>query len=107
MEIHSTSADFADEWLFCRTEPDPDLIPTRAGLNSVAVDFARSLDQSQMSSNPRLGCAGDDRFIACGDLPLQILRDTPRNTDLDNRLIVDLNRSGLIGNCNQIAALGR
>jgi hypothetical protein len=84
MEIYSTNAGFADEWLFCRTERDPDLSPTRVGLSSVAVDFARSLDQSQMSSDPRLGCAGDDRFIACGDLPLQILRDTPRNTNLDN-----------------------
>src|SRR3984957_12543180 len=63
MGIYSTSAGFADEWLFCRTERDPDLSPTRSGLNSVAVDFARSLDQPQMSSDPPLGCAGDDRFI--------------------------------------------
>src|ERR1700722_5442950 len=82
------------------TRPAPALptsgcLPNRAGprpqrgqsLNDGAVDFARRLDQSQSHSDvglPTLGFEDGDRLIACSDLPLQILRDTPRNTNLDN-----------------------
>jgi hypothetical protein len=88
IEGDSTSASVADEWLFA--EPSGTLTSVRRTqrLNGGAVEIARRLDQSQSHSDvglSPLGFEDGDGFIACGDLPLQILRDTPRNTNLDNR----------------------
>jgi hypothetical protein len=86
MDVYSTSAGFADEWLFAEPR-DPASVQRRQRLNGGAVDIARRLDQSQSHSDvglPPLGCADGDRLIACGDIPLQIGRDTRRNINLDN-----------------------
>jgi hypothetical protein len=89
MEIYSTSAGFADAWLFAEPSGTPTSVQRRRRLNGGAVDFARRLGQSQSHSDvglPPLGFEDGDGFIACGDLPLQIGRETRRNINLDNSL---------------------
>jgi hypothetical protein len=51
MEIYSTSAGFADEWLSAEPSRTPTSVQRRQGLNGGAVDFARRLDQAQPHSN--------------------------------------------------------
>jgi hypothetical protein len=51
MEIYSTSAGFADEWLSAEPSRTPTSVQRRQGLNGGAVDFARRLDQAQPHSD--------------------------------------------------------
>jgi hypothetical protein len=86
MEVYSTSAGFADEWLFAEPSGTLTSVQRRQRLNGGAVHFAPRLDRSQSDSDVRfpLGFEDGDGFIACGYLPLQIARETRRNTNLDN-----------------------
>ena len=79
MEIYSTSAGFADEWLFAEPSGTPTSVQRWQRLNGGAVDFARRLDQSQSHSDvglPRLALR-----TAMGSLPAAtFLTNGPRDS---------------------------
>jgi hypothetical protein len=89
MEVYSTSAGFADEWLFA--EPSGTLTSVRAGSGLTAAPSTSrvaSTNRSRvpMSGYPRLALRTAMGSLPAGDLPLQIGRETRRNTNLDNSL---------------------
>ena len=87
MEIYSTSAGFADEWLFAAPSGTPTSVQRRQRLNGVpSTSRVASTNRSRipMSGYPRLALRTAMGSFACSDLPLQIGRETRRNINLDN-----------------------